>query len=188
MSEETPKLAIVRKRGRPKNLATEIERRTKDSVKLVELEARKVAIGEMAVERLDEIVALLHSAGFRVVKSAPHPTIATQFAPAAPIAGVQAAPLPSVIKNPCKLCGQEGAFAEDMPDGTKRILCRPCGQKRAKEKAEENQTKSLMGSEGTMFARPSNPNAHPAAKMIIQHSDDLLKGQFANGTADVIEE
>ena len=142
----------------------------------------------MAVERLDEIVALLHSAGFRVVKSAPHPIIATQFAPAAPLAGVQAAPLPSVIKNPCKLCGQEGAFAEDMPDGTKRILCRPCGQKRAKEKAEENQTKSLMGSEGTMFARPSNPNAHPAAKMIIQHSDDLLKGQFANGTADVIEE
>ena len=65
---------------------------------------------------------------------------------------------------------------------------RPCGQKRAKEKAEENQTKSLMGNEGTMFARPSNPNAHSATKMVIQHSDDLLKGQFANGTADVIEE
>ena len=188
MSEETPKLAIVRKRGRPKNLATEIERRTKDSVKLVELEARKVAIGEMAVERLDEIVALLHSAGFRVVKSAPHPIIATQFAPAAPLAGVQAAPLPSVIKNPCKLCGQEGAFAEDMPDGNKRILCAVHGRQRAKEKAEENETKSLMGNEGTMFARPKNPNAPAASKMVIQHSDDLLKGQFSNGAAEVIEE
>jgi hypothetical protein len=185
MSEETPQLAIGRKRGRPKNLAAEIERRTKDSVKLVKLEARKIAIGQMAIERLDEIIALLRGAGFRIDKSAVQSSLAVQAAPIAPTVIQPPAPL---INNPCKLCGQEGAFAEDMPDGTKRILCSVHGRQRAKEKAEENETKSLMGNEGTMFARPRNQNAPPAPKMVIQHSDDLLKGQFANGTAEVIEE
>ena len=185
MSEETPNPAIARKRGRPRNLASEIERRTKDSVKLVELEARKVAIGEMAVERVDEIIALLRGAGFKIDKSAPRDSIMVRSAPASTVVAAQPPPL---IKNPCKLCGQEGAFAEDMPDGTKRILCAVHGRQRAKEKAEENETKSLMGNEGTMFARPKNPNAPAASKMVIQHSDDLLKGQFSNGAAEVIEE
>ena len=167
-----------------KNLKTEIERRTRDTSKLIELEAQKLAVGEMVCERLDQILDLLRAAGFkaRALKpqqplpqaAPPHTTIvqASQLAPEAP---------PAAVKNPCYECGREAAFDEDMPDGSKKYYCRPHGQARAKAKAEENQTNALFGNSGTMFARPQNPAAKPAQKMIIQADADPLKGPFPNG-------
>ena len=80
------------------------------------------------------------------------------------------------------MCGQEAAFDENMPDGTKKFYCRPHGQHRMREKQEEEATKALMGNEGTMFARPKNPSQPPAQKIVIQaDAGDPLKGPFPNG-------
>ena len=163
-------------------LKNEIERRTRDTAKLIEIETKKLAVGEMVLERLDAILDLLRAAGFKslpVHKSSPLP----QAAPPPNTVVVQAsalAPEPSApITRPCAVCGQEAAFDEPMPDGTKKYYCRPHGQARMREKAEEAETTKLMGSTGTMYARPMNPNAKPAQKLIIQApAADPLKGPF----------
>jgi hypothetical protein len=170
------------------NLKNEIERRTRDTAKLIEIETKKLAVGELVLERLDSILDLLRAAGFKVVSvtvnkpapelphaALPPNTVVVQASTLAPESSKQ-------IKNPCAVCGQEAAFDEPLPDGTKKYYCRPHGQARMKEKAEEQQTAALMGSSGTMFARPTNPNAKPAQKVIIQAPPaDPLKGPFPNG-------
>jgi len=171
-----------------KKLKSEIERRTRDTSKLIEIEAQKLAVGEMVLERLDIILELLHTAGFKVVKTtvAAPPASASTSPPGTVI--MQASQLQAgtavPVKNPCSMCGQEAAFDENMPDGTKKFYCRPHGQHRMREKQEEEATKALMGNEGTMFARPKNPNQPPAQKIVIQaDAADPLKGPFPNGGA-----
>jgi hypothetical protein len=175
----------VENKGTGKNLKNEIERRTRDTAKLIEIETQKLAVGEMVLERLDTILDLLHAAGFKVAAVHKAPPQLPQTAPPPNTVVVQASALapepPQQIKNPCVVCGQEAAFDEPMPDGTKKFYCRPHGQVRMREKAEEAQTAALMGSTGTMFARPQNPNAKPAQKVIIQAPPDPLKGPFPNG-------
>jgi len=164
-----------------KKLRSEIERRTRDTSKLIELEAQKVAIAEMVLERLDSIMELLQTAGFKVqvqrtvppVPAVPPPN--TTIVPASQLA----APAPqAAVKNPCAMCGQEAAYDENMPDGTKKYYCRPHGQQRMREKQEEAEAAKLFqGSTGTMFARPTNPNAPPPKKIIIQ-ADPNPSGTF----------
>jgi hypothetical protein len=166
-----------------KKLRSEIERRTRDTAKIIELETQKLAVGEMVLERLDAILDLLRAAGFKVVSV----TVGKPAPPPPHTVVVQASALPpeepKQIKNPCAACGQEAAFDEPMPDGTKKYYCRPHGQARMKEKAEEQQTAALMGSTGTMFQRPKQA-APPAQKVIIQTppspqpQPDPLKGPF----------
>lgn len=172
-----------------KNLKSEIERRTRDTARLIEIETKKLAVGEMVLERLDSILDLLRAAGFKVVAVTVAKSAPVQAAPPNTVV-VQASAMPpeeKQIKNPCAVCGQEAAFDEPMPDGTKKYYCKPHGQARMREKAEEQQTAALMGSTGTMFQRPRQA-APPAQKVIIQTPSspqpppDLLKGQFtANG-------
>lgn len=169
-------------------LKNEIERRTRDTAKLIEIETQKLAVGEMVLERLDSILDLLRAAGFKAVavhKAAPQ---LPQAAPPPNTVVVQASALPpeppKQIKNPCAICGQEAAFDEPMPDGTKKYYCRPHGQARMREKAEDAETAALMGSTGTLYARPQNPNAKPAQKIIIQAPADPLKGPFPNSAPE----
>jgi hypothetical protein len=182
------------KTTRATSIKTEIERRTRDTAKLIEIETKKLAVGELVLERLDAILELLEAAGIKVNKTVPRqaqlpPMIGAQGAPSLPPNTVvmQASQLPSEqpaapVKNPCSICGQEAAFDEPMPDGTRKFYCRPHGQARMKEKAEDQQTAALMGSTGTMFARAQKPNAPPAQKVIIQADQpDMLKGPFPNG-------
>jgi|SRR5262245_7919272 len=168
--------------GNSRKLKSEIERRTQNTTKLIALEAQKVAIGEMVVERLDEIMALLHEAGFKLgrklmaaqLASPPPNTVVVQ---PAQLTDQSAGP----VKNPCSLCGQEATHDENLPDGKKKFYCRTHAQARAREKAEEQQTVALMGSSGTLYQRPTNPNAPPPQKTIIQAPADPLKGPFTNG-------
>ncbi|HKD45413.1 MAG TPA: hypothetical protein VKD24_07120 [Candidatus Angelobacter sp.] len=169
-------------------LRTEIERRTRDTAKLIELEAQKVAVGEMVLERLDSIMELLQTAGFKVqrpVPPPPNPAVVAPFVPTVPPnttivpANQLAAPAAQTpVKNPCAMCGQEAAYDENMPDGTKKYYCRPHGQQRMREKQEEAEAAKLFqGSTGTMFTRPTNPNAPPPKKIIIQ-ADPNPSGTF----------
>ena len=168
-----------------KKLKSEIERRTRDTARLIEIETQKLAVGEMVVERLDTILDLLRAAGFKVVSVSTHKSAPPQTAlPPNTVVVSAAPPEPAQVKNPCNICGQEAAYDEPMPDGSKKYYCRPHGQARMREKAEDAQTTAVMGSTGTMFARPKNPNAPPPQKTIIQADaapPDLLKGPFPNG-------
>jgi len=162
-------------------LRTEIERRTRDTAKLIELEAQKVAVGEMVLERLDSIMELLQTAGFKVQRPVPPPAVAAPIIPpnTTIVPARQLAPeVPQAVKNPCAMCGQEAAYDENMPDGTKKYYCRPHGQQRMREKQEEAEAAKLFqGSTGTMFTRPTNPNAPPPKKIIIQ-ADPNPSGTF----------
>lgn len=175
--------------GKPaKNLKTEIERRTRDTAKLIEIETQKLAVGEMILERMDSMLDLLRAAGFKLPAQRAVAAPLPQQAPPNTVI-VQAGALPpeqppAPIKNPCSVCGQEAQFSEPMPDGTKKFFCRPHGQARAREKAEEAQTANMFGSTGTMYTRPK-PTGPPAQKMIIQADpspppppNDPLKGPF----------
>src|SRR5215472_14478738 len=170
------------------NVKNEISRRTRDVSKKIELEAQKVAVGEMVLERLDEILSLLRTAGFKVQRTVPTVPRAASVQGQIPISpntvivqDIAPVPAPVKVKNPCSVCGQEAAFDENMPDGSKKYYCRPHAQQRAREKAEEAQTASLMGNTGTTFARAQNPNAPTPQKTIIQTAADPLKGPFPNG-------
>lgn len=161
-------------------LKSEIAKRTRDTAKLIELEAQKLAVGEMVLERLDAIVDLLRSAGFKVAVPA-RPAAQVVSNQPAPVVVQDAAPPAAPVKQPCALCGKEAVFDEVLQDGTRKYYCRPHGEQRAREKREEQQTSALMG-QPTMFARPVNKNQPTAPKMIIHPApqEDLLKGQFAN--------
>jgi hypothetical protein len=147
----------------------------------------------MVLERLETIIELLNTAGFKVVKVTTASAIAQPSAPVPPNTVVvqAAAPAPAApIQRPCTVCGQEAAFSEDLPNGQKKFYCRPHGQQRSAEKAEEAQTTALFGNTGTMYARPKAPGpppqktifqAPPAPPPPAQPATDLLKGQFANG-------
>jgi hypothetical protein len=169
-----------------KKLKSEIDRRARDTTKLIALEAQKVAIGEMVLERLDTILDLLRAAGFKIVK-ATVTTPAVQAVPPPNTVVVQASQLAeqttAPVKNPCSVCGLEATHSDSLPDGSQKFYCRTHAQQRAKEKAEEQQTASLFhGNTGTMFARPQNPNRPAPPKVIIQADPpDLLKGRFPNG-------
>ena len=180
-----------------KKIKTEIEKRTRDTSKLIELEAQKIAVGEMVLERLDSILELLRTAGFKVVK-APVPSTA-QAAPPPPntivVQANQLAPEAPAkpVQRPCVVCGQEAVLAETLPDGTQKVYCRPHGQARSREKQEEAVAADLFhGNTGTLYTRPKPPGP-PAQKTIIQAppappppaqpATDLLKGQFPNGEA-----
>lgn len=162
-----------------RSLKGEIERRTQNTTKLIALEAQKVAIGEMVMERLDDILALLREAGFKV--SVHRPLVAGRPAPVpANVTVVQdtgAEPVAPLITNPCALCGKEAHGTDTMPDNSKQFLCRDHFMQRAKEKQEEQVTKSLLGSEGTLFKRPVTQPTH---KVIINSppTPDPLKGPF----------
>ena len=188
----------------PKKVKTEIERRTRDTSKLVALEAQKVAVGEMVLERLDEILELLQTAGFKVsaktvpaepraapvqatAGSIPPNTIVVQAGQLAP--GAPAQP----VQRPCVVCGQEAVLAETLPDGTQKVYCRPHGQARSREKQEEAVAADLFhGNTGTLYTRPK-PTGPPPQKTIIQAPPmpapamasntpaDPLKGPFSNG-------
>jgi hypothetical protein len=166
-----------------KKLKSEIDRRARDTTKLIALEAQKVAIGEMVLERLDTILDLLRAAGFKVLKATvvvPQATPAnTVIVQAGHLAEQPAAP----VKNPCSVCGQEASHDEDLPEGKKKFYCRTHAAARAKEKAEEQNTAAIFhGNTGTLFARPQNPNRPAPQKVIIQADPpDLLKGPFPNG-------
>jgi len=171
--------------GNSRKLKSEIERRTQNTTKLIALEAQKVAIGEMVVERLDEIMALLHEAGFKIKPLKPQERLPQAPLPANTLVlqASQLAEKPAApVKNPCSVCGQEASHDEDIPGGTKKFYCRTHAAARAKEKAEEQQTAAIFhGNTGTMFARPVNANAPPPQKTIIQAPPDPLKGPFPNG-------
>lgn len=170
-------------------LKNEIAKRTRDTTKLIEIEAQKLAVGEMVLERLEEILALLRTAGFKIPTvpkgvaaqvTDSHPVPPNSVIAQAPQSVAASAP----IKNPCAICGQEAAFDEDLPGGGKKYYCRPHAQARAREKQEEAQTAALFGGNtGTMFPRPQRPTtAPPPQKMVIQADPpDPLKGPFPNG-------
>jgi len=161
------------------NIKGEIAKRTRDTSKLIELEAQKLAVGEMVVERLDTILDLLRAAGFKAKLSDTIPPRGQSTAPPPNTIIMQAPPAaqPAPVKNPCVMCGQEAAFAEDLPDGSKKFYCRPHAQERSKAKQEEAQTSALFGNTGTMFTRPA-PKGPPPTKTIIQADPDPLKGPF----------
>jgi len=176
-------------------LKDEIQKRTQVTSKLLDMEAKKLAVGELVIERLDSILELLRSAGFKVTKP-----VAAQQAPAQPsippnTVVVQdratAPPPPAPVQRPCIVCGQEAAFAEAMPDGSQKLYCRPHGQARSREKQEEAVANDLFhGNTGTLYARPKNPNPPTPQKVIIQaqppppppppgqSAADLLKGPY----------
>jgi len=168
-------------------LKNEIAKRTRDTSKLIEIEAQKLAVGEMVLERLEEILALLRTAGFKIPTvpkgvaaqvTDSHPVPPNSVIAQAPQSVAASAP----IKNPCAVCGQEAAFDEDLPGGGKKYYCRPHGQARSREKQEEAQTAALFGNTGTMFTRPKSPNTVVPQKTIIQaEPPDPLKGPFPNG-------
>jgi len=187
-----------------KKLKAEIEKRTRDTSRLIEIETKKLAVGEMVLERLETILDLLNAAGFKVVRvTTQSPTVAAQPVAAQPsipphvvVVQDRAAPAPplAAVQRPCTVCGQEAAFSEPMGDGTQKLYCRPHGQARMREKQEEAVANDLFhGQTGTMFVRPPNPNAATPQKTIIQSAPappppppgqsaaDMLKGPFNNG-------
>jgi hypothetical protein len=179
-----------------KKLKTEIEKRTRETAKLIEVETKKLAVGEMVLERLETILDLLNAAGFKIVKvttqrpaSAPLPanTVVVQGS-AAPMEQAEMA----TVKNPCCVCGQESVFGEPMPDGTQKTYCRPHGAARQREKAEEDVAASMFkGGTSTNFQRPKPPPGPPPQRTIIQApppppmqgQSDPLKGPFPNNGA-----
>jgi|SRR5215467_424372 len=188
-----------------KKLKAEIEKRTRDTSRLIEIETKKLAVGEMVLERLETILDLLNAAGFKVVKvTTQSPTVAaqpvaaqsSQIPPNTVVVQDRAAPAPplTAVQRPCAVCGQEAAFSEPMGNGTLKLYCRAHGQARMREKQEEAVANDLFhGNTGTNFQRPQNPNAAKAQKTIIQappappppppgqSAADLLKGPFNNG-------
>lgn len=163
-------------------LKEEIQRRTRDASRRIEIETQKLAVGEMVLERLEEIIDLLRSAGFKVERprKVVMPNANRESRP--PVQPDIAPPPPPVaqVKNPCALCGREAFGTEDTPSG-KKFLCKPHFEQRHREKAEEAETVKLMGSSGTMFQRPAPPQA--VNKTIINHVDPL-KGP-TNGSPPV---
>lgn len=158
-----------------RSIKSEIDRRTTDASKLAALEARNTAILEMVAGQLQEVIDLLKSEGFAApaVVQPPRPvSIPPVNATVIQEAQLAAAPAPQ-IKNPCAVCGQEAMGTESLPDGSKKFLCRPHYQARLAQKQEEETTKQLLGSEGTLYTRPQQPQA-PVKKILIQHSDPLL--------------
>jgi hypothetical protein len=180
-----------------KKLRAEIEKRTRETSKLIEIETKKLAVGEMVLERLETILDLLNAAGFKIVSVTTQSPAPTPPLPANTVV-VQAGQIPqpaaAPVKNPCCRCGKEAAFDEPMPDGTRKFYCRPHGIERSREKQEEAASASLFqGQTFTNFQRPVNPAAATAQKTIYQHppvppppppgqsAADLLKGPVANG-------
>lgn len=158
-----------------RSVKSEIDRRTTDASKLAALEARKVAILEMVAGLMQEAVDLMRNEGFTAGERNIERAVTT-VTPQPPqgvtvVTEAQLAPAPQ-IKNPCAMCGQEAVGTEDLPNGQKKYLCRPHYRARLAEKQEEQTTKALMGSEGTLFQRPQLPAA-PVKKIIIQ-ADPLL--------------
>jgi hypothetical protein len=166
-----------------RKVTTEIDRRTNDASKLAALQARKVAVLEMVADLMQEAVDLMRNEGFTVaLAQAPVKGISDWNSPAQPYVGATviteanlvAAPV-SAIKNPCAQCGQEAHGTEAMPNGGTRYLCKSHYMQRAKEKQEEATTKSLLGSEGTLYQRPQTP-VQPVKKILIQAGPDPLLG------------
>jgi hypothetical protein len=163
-----------------RSVKSEIDRRTTDASKLAALEARKVAILEMVAGLMQEAVDLMRGEGFTApVVQAPvvrplmpqdiPPPSNTVIMQASQLVPQQAAP----IKNPCAMCGQEAVGTEDLPGGQKKYLCRAHYRVRLAEKQQEQTTRELMGSEGTLFTRPQTTPAVPVKKILIQ-ADPLL--------------
>jgi hypothetical protein len=154
---------------------SEIDRRTNDASKLAALEARKVAVLEMVADLMQEAVDLMRKEGFTVALAQPA-TPGQPYVGATVITEASLAQTPvSAIRNPCAQCGQEAHGTEAMPNGTTRYLCKSHYMQRAKEKQEEATTKSLLGSEGTMYQRPQTP-VQPVKKILIQAGSDPLLG------------
>ena len=152
-----------------RSVKSEIDRRTTDAGKLAALEARKVAVLELVADLISEAVTLMKNEGFTAPAVVQQPYVGAAVIREASI--VQP-PAPQV-KNPCANCGQEAVGTEDMPNGSKKFLCRAHYQARLAEKQESETTKSLMGNEGTLYVRPQQPTP-PVKKILIQHSDPLL--------------
>lgn len=156
-----------------RNVKSEIDKRTTDVGKAAALQARKVAVLELVADLMQEAVDLMKSEGFSapaVVHPQPQPSIP---AGTTVITEAQLAQSPTPqVKNPCANCGQEASGYENMADGSKKYLCAPHYKARVAEKQEEATTKALMGSEGTLFKRATQPTA-PVKKIIIQ-ADPLL--------------
>jgi hypothetical protein len=159
-----------------RSVKNEIDRRTSDASKLAALEARKVAILEMVAGLMQEAVDLMRNEGFTAPAVVPQPYVGATVIKEASL--VQA-PAPQ-IKNPCASCGQEAMGTEDLPGGQKKYLCAVHYRARLAEKQQEQTTKDLMGSEGTLYQRAKQPTQSPH-KVIIQ-ADPLL-GVQNGGTA-----
>ena len=168
MADEKPKLAVIpRKRGRPSVVKSEIQKRATNHLKIAELEAQKVAIGEMVVERLDELIALLRSSGFKIDRS-----LVSAAAPVVHQPPAAAAPLP--IANPCRWCGQPGV----VPG-----LCEAHRRLEAVESQGDRVTAALMGPQRKFGTRPKtvpqNPDLPPPPpKQVINPMPiDFMKGE-----------
>jgi hypothetical protein len=157
-----------------RKVTTEIDRRTNDASKLAALQARKVAVLEMVADLMQEAVDLMRNEGFTVALAQPV-TSGQPYVGATVIQEANLVAAVSAIKNPCAQCGQEAHGTEAMPNGGTRYLCKSHYMQRAKEKQEEATTKSLLGSEGTMFQRPQTP-VQPVKKILIQAGSDPLLG------------
>lgn len=166
-----------------RSVKNEIDRRTTDASKLAALEARKVAILEMVAGLMQEAVDLMKNEGFTApaVVQPPRP-VSIPPVNATVIQEAQLTTPPAPITNPCAACGQEASGYENMPDGSKKYLCSAHYKARVAEKQQEQTTKQLMGTEGTLYQRP-RPAAAPTPKKIIIQADPLLGTPAVNNAA-----
>lgn len=156
-----------------RSVKSEIDRRTTDASKLAALEARKVAILEMVAQLMQEAVDLMKNEGFTAPAVVQPPYVGAAVVKEASLV----APPAPLITNPCANCGQEAAGTEDMPDGSKKYLCAAHYRARIAEKQQEQTTKNLMGSEGTLYQRPRVVQpAQPVKKIVIHSGPDPLLG------------
>lgn len=106
-----------------KKLKSEIDRRARDTTKLIALEAQKVAIGEMVLERLDTILDLLRAAGFKIVKTT---TPAVQAVPPPNTVVVQASQLAeqttAPVKNPARCAAWKPPTPIRCPMGARNFI------------------------------------------------------------------
>ncbi len=107
MPDDPAKLSIIRKR-RKSSLSSELSRRTENEAKRAALEARKIAVLEYVGERIDELIGLLRSEGFKVQRHDPNDRLIAH-------AGDLGQTAPQQPLHPCSWCGKTGTVPK--PDG-----------------------------------------------------------------------
>jgi hypothetical protein len=180
-------LAAVPKRGRPKSVRSEIERRASSAIKLAELEAQKIAVGELVLEGIENLIAMMRGAGFKMDRTSRTSVAATSFASAAPLPVMAA---PALVQRPCEFCGKESVTQRRLPNGVMQPLCELHRRAEGAEMAKDALSAALVGPTAPIVARqaaPSGPKTviHPLATD-AERAMAALGG--TNGPAAIIED
>lgn len=174
---DEPKLKVL-PRKRRKLVKSKIRARANEQVKQAAVEARKVATLEYVAEQIEELVSLLRAEGF---KPSRRETVGQLTGVAAPIA--------SVVKNPCALCGREGVVMNETKTGW---LCQTHGQYELGGAIQDRAGQTLA--QEMMAPKPiAPPPRKPSAPKMVIHPNaaeqskmiDPLKG-VQNGTVGVL--